>query len=93
MKIREATKIKGLQVAQLDDSKVYIIEGKVISKCSRTCNWDHDHYDEDHVTVKYETRTAIPVSKLKCYFDILGIGHNFEDQKKRDSKCLYPSGY
>ena len=60
------------------DSQVYHLSYSpnkgIIKKCPQNCALDHDCYEEDYICVYKVTGTAMPLSKLKTWYNHNGIG-------------------
>ena len=61
-----------------DHSRICYLSYPELLSCEPGCTWDHDCYQEPHVTVEYRHTTSIPLSRLHHIFDRPdGYGRNF----------------
>ena len=73
----------GTKVSFEGDSNIYIVDRyqDLLSPCSEDCKDDHDHYKEPYITVRQQSWTAFPLSKLKYRFGKSNIGKKININK------------
>lgn len=62
-----------------DDSLVVKLDyQQLLGPCPADCSWDHNCYEEPYVAIVRETRTALPLSKLRHVFGADHRGRDFD---------------
>ena len=66
------------------DSLVYVVDSyqDVHGPCPPDCLVDHDCYDEPYITVRKQSWTAFPLSRLNHIFDESGQGREATAKEK-----------
>ena len=73
------------RVAFAGDGNVYVVDGYTeLLFCEQPCPIGHesDCFEEPYISVRHETRTAFPLSKLETVFDKEGLGRDPTKEEK-----------
>ena len=73
----------GTKVSFKGDSNIYVVDSyqDLLGPCSEDCKDDHDHYEEPYITVRQQSWTAFPLSKLQYRFGKSSIGKKIDINK------------